>query len=503
MESLPCRACTTNNLGCRKRVLEADAPDADRLTLSSAPWRSARPETMLCSGAAMHRSGVNPLKKLRYYAIVLAFVSAYGSAKENETEYYVAVAATATPFSTFPSGTQWHTGVGWHTESGHDAGNEARAACSNAAGGASCYHFFPSLKGGCVALALGAWRDQGKPMSFQFGSGTTTLGRALAEEKALSRCKSNIFGGKPEGTVQEWQCETKVSFCSTDVAQGSPETPNFDTTVEQPTVSGTPPGQRAPGTRAPAAGNVFRDALGSGGEGPEMVVIPAGRFRMGCLSDDDACFGSEKPVHEVTIGRAFALSKHEVTFAQWDACVSGGGCGGHRPGDGGWGRAARPVVNVSWEDAQSYVSWLSRQTGEEYRLPTEAEWEYAARAGTTTKYSWGNEIGDNRANCRGGCGSRWDYKQTAPVGSFPANAWGLHDMHGNVFEWVQDCLNWSYAGAPVDGGAWLSGDCSGRVLRGGSWFSDPWYLRAANRSRSSTGYRISTDGFRVARTLTP
>ena len=167
----------------------------------------------------------------------------------------------------------------------------------------------------------------------------------------------------------------------------------------QPTVSGTPPGQRAPGTRAPAAGNVFRDALRSGGEGPEMVVIPAGRFRMGCLSNDDACRDDEKPVREVVIA-SFALSKHEVTFAQWDACVSGGGCGGHRPEDVGWGRADRPVVNVSWEDAQSYVSWLSRQTGEEYRLPTEAEWEYAARAGTTTKYSWGNEIGKNRANCR-------------------------------------------------------------------------------------------------------
>ena len=134
------------------------------------------------------------------------------------------------------------------------------------------------------------------------------------------------------------------------------------------------------------------------GEPLEMVAIPAGRFRMGCLSDDGGCFDDEKPVREVVIA-SFALSKHEVTFAQWDACVSGGGCGGHRPGDGGWGRADRPVVNVSWEDAQSYVSWLSRQTGEEYRLPTEAEWEYAARAGTTTKYSWGNEIGENRANC--------------------------------------------------------------------------------------------------------
>ena len=132
---------------------------------------------------------------------------------------------------------------------------------------------------------------------------------------------------------------------------------------------------------------------------PAMMVLPAGRFRMGCLSNDD-CRNDEKPVREVAIA-SFALSKHEVTFAQWDACVSGGGCGGHRARDAGWGRAARPVVNVSWEDAQSYVSWLSRETGEEYRLPTEAEWEYAARAGTTTKYSWGNVIGVSRANCDG------------------------------------------------------------------------------------------------------
>lgn len=141
------------------------------------------------------------------------------------------------------------------------------------------------------------------------------------------------------------------------------------------------------------------------GEPLEMVVLPEGRFRMGCLSDDSACQDLEKPVREVAIA-SFAMSKHEVTFAQWDACVCGGGCGGQRPDDEGWGRADRPVVNVGWEDAQSYVSWLSRETGEEYRLPTEAEWEYAARAGAT-KYSWGNEVGVGRANCDG-CGSQWD-----------------------------------------------------------------------------------------------
>ena len=172
---------------------------------------------------------------------------------------------------------------------------------------------------------------------------------------------------------------------------------------------------------------------------PEMVVIPAGRFRMGCVSRRD-CSEEELPVHEVTISQPFAVSKYEVTFEQWDACVQGGGCGGYRPDDWGYGRADRPVIDVSWRDAQSFVSWLSIQTGEDYRLLTEAEWEYVARAGSETAFSWGHEIGSNRANCFE-CGSQWDGRETAPVGSFPANAFGVHDMHGNVEEWVEDCWN--------------------------------------------------------------
>ena len=233
---------------------------------------------------------------------------------------------------------------------------------------------------------------------------------------------------------------------------------------------------------------------------PEMVTIPAGRFRMGCVSGQD-CSDDEFPVHDVTIPQAFAVSKHEVTFAEWDACVLDGGCGRYRPDDY-WGRGNRPVINVSWEDAQAYVSWLSSRTGERYRLLTEAEWEYVARAGSSTAYSWGNGIGSNRANC-GGCGSQWDGDRTAPVGSFPANAFGVHDMHGNVWEWLEDCWNASYAGAPSDGSVWRSGDCSGRVLRGGSWLNFPGGLRSASRYGLTTGLRYSYLGFRVARTLTP
>ena len=234
---------------------------------------------------------------------------------------------------------------------------------------------------------------------------------------------------------------------------------------------------------------------------PEMVVIPAGSFRMGCVSGQ-GCGDAELPVHEVTIPEAFAVSVYEVTFAQWDACVLGGGCGGYRPDDVGWGRGTRPVINVSSDDAQEYVVWLSRQTGEVYRLLSEAEWEYVARAGTLTAYSWGSAIGNNRANCVG-CGSQWDDRQTAPVGSFQANAFGVHDMHGNVFEWVEDCLNFSYAGAPSDGSAWRSGDCSWRMLRGGSWDYFPRDLRSASRFLYTSGNRDYDLGFRVARTLTP
>ncbi len=258
-------------------------------------------------------------------------------------------------------------------------------------------------------------------------------------------------------------------------------------------------------------GDVFADALASGGEGPTMVVIPAGQFRMGCLSDDLDCNYDEFPAHDVTIPNAFAVSVYEVTFEQWDTCVAGAGCRGYRPDDEGWGRGDRPVINVSWEDAQAYVSWLTSQTGQTYRLLSEAEWEYAARAGSHMMYSWGNEIGQDRTNCAQsevilrirlpGCGDQW--ANTAPVGSFEPNAFGVYDMHGNVREWVNDCWNASYAGAPSDGSAWLSGDCQQRVVRNGSWDSPPAALRSSNRWADPVESRSLYLGFgiRVARSL--
>ena len=251
-------------------------------------------------------------------------------------------------------------------------------------------------------------------------------------------------------------------------------------------------------------GEVFRDCL----ECPEMVVVPAGSYRMGSPSREEDRDDDEGPVHEVRIAEPFAVGVYEVTFSEWEACVNGGGCGGHRPDDRGWGRGNRPVINVSWEDAQRYVTWLTRRTGEAYRLLSESEWEYAARAGTTTPFHFGATISTDQANYDGnytyGSGREGRYREkTAPVGRFPANRFGLHDVHGNVWEWVQDCWNASYHGAPRNGSAWERGDCSKRVLRGGSWNLKPRILRSANRYWFSSGNRNIYLGFRIARTLTP
>jgi formylglycine-generating enzyme required for sulfatase activity len=186
----------------------------------------------------------------------------------------------------------------------------------------------------------------------------------------------------------------------------------------------------------------------------------------------------------------------------------------HKPEDGGWGRDNRPVINVSWNDAtKEYLPWLNRKTEKTYRLLTEAEWEYAARAVTSasavhTTYSWGNDVGKNQANCAV-CGSQWDNRQTAPVGSFKPNAFGLYDMHGNVWQWIQDCWHDNYQGTPIDGSGWVTSctDGSRRVMRGGSWYynprAPPLYLRAAYRSGHSADDRFADVGFRVARTLSP
>jgi formylglycine-generating enzyme required for sulfatase activity len=248
--------------------------------------------------------------------------------------------------------------------------------------------------------------------------------------------------------------------------------------------------------RALKSGDSFRECAK---DCPEMVVVPTGEFMMGSPADERDHYGNEDPLHRVTIARPLAVSKFEVTFEQWDACVAVGTCA-HVP-DSNMGRGTRPVINVTWDHVQQYVAWFSKMTGRPYRLLSEAEWEYAARAGTTTAYSWGDEIGKNNANCNG-CGSEWDSRRTAPVGSFAPNEFGLYDMHGNVWEWVEDCLHTDYEDAPKDGSAWLAqGDCNNRVIRGGSWIGYAVGLRSALRFSFSADDHGIDLGFRVARTL--
>jgi formylglycine-generating enzyme required for sulfatase activity len=240
---------------------------------------------------------------------------------------------------------------------------------------------------------------------------------------------------------------------------------------------------------------------------PEMVVVPAGEFIMGSPADEEGQVekGREAPQHRVTISTPFAVSKYEVTCDEWDACVEYGDC----PPRGDTPRGRQPVVNIGWEDAQRYVAWFSSMSGKSYRLLSEAEWEYAARGGTTTAYSWGNDVGKNNANCDG-CGSQWDNKQPAPVGSFAPNPFGLHDMHGNLWEWLEDCFHGNYDGAPEDGSTWtgegaelgkLGRDCDWHMVRGGSYVNEPSVLRSAHRVRGNSVYRDGSSGFRVGRNL--
>ena len=267
--------------------------------------------------------------------------------------------------------------------------------------------------------------------------------------------------------------------------------------------------RRAPGER-------FRDCDGSWC--PELVVVPAGSFMMGSPSEEKGRSGDEGPVHQVTIAEPFAVGVYEVRFDEWEACRHAGGCA-HGPHDQGWGRDRRPVINVSWEDAREYVRWLSRETGKRYRLLSESEWEYVARAGTRTSRYWGDCESGQCAHANGadqalvrrvtiwnGANTTCDdgHAYSAPVGSFAPNSYGLQDVIGNVVEWVEDCWHQTYTGAPVDGRPWLieeGGNCSRRILRGGAWGYTPDGLRSAFRNAFSTGYRGNEAGLRVARQL--
>lgn len=257
-----------------------------------------------------------------------------------------------------------------------------------------------------------------------------------------------------------------------------------------------------------AIGDVFRDCA----ECPEVVILPPGSFLMGSVRRgmDTAPGLEEMPQHLVTIGQPIAVGRYEVTFVEWDACVAEGGCNGYKHQDEKWGRGNRPVINVDWNAAQSYVSWLSRKTGKPYRLLSEAEWEYAARAGTTTRNYWGDDnhpkssavcayanVGRSTLSC-----AKDGRDITVPVGSFRPNNFGLYDVIGNVQEWTADCWNDRYDNAPSDGRAWLQGDCTYRVTRGGSWHDYyTRHFRSAARHYVRANGSASYIGFRVARTM--
>ena len=238
-----------------------------------------------------------------------------------------------------------------------------------------------------------------------------------------------------------------------------------------------------------APGTVFRDCPTC----PEMVVISPGTFMMG----SDGRYAVEGPAHAVKIEDPFAIGRFEVTFDEWDACVTAGGCS-HRPHDHDWGRGRRPVINVAIADVEAYLRWLSSETGFAYRLPTEAEWAFANRGGTTTEFWWGDAVDSGHANCRG-CGSKWDGHGSAPVGSFRPNPFGLYDTTGNVLEWVEDCWNPDHTGAQGDGSPRRDGDCRYRVIRGGNWYYVDKVARSAWRGRTDARVGSYGIGFRVVR----
>jgi formylglycine-generating enzyme required for sulfatase activity len=253
----------------------------------------------------------------------------------------------------------------------------------------------------------------------------------------------------------------------------------------QPPVASLPPAASLPAATAQA---VIRDCP----QCPEMVLIPAGAFEMGSTE----MFDFEAPVHQVSIRKPFYIGRREVTFEEWDACIAEVGCK-QRPDDRGLGRARRPAIDLDWDDAKGYTAWLTQKTGHTYRLPTESEWEYAARAGSTTTYPWGKTVDKDKANCIG-CTTD-PLKKAVDTGSFKPNAFGIYDMTGNAAEWVEDCWNDNYRGAPADGSAWTKPQCRERVLRGGSFNNDPRYLRSAARFKYDHDVRFYTNGFRVVR----
>lgn len=333
---------------------------------------------------------------------------------------------------------------------------------------------------------------------------------ALAEAANTASAYGQYLQEFPQGSYAE-DAQARRDLLQGSVSGSSMAAPS-PARAERPAAPETAEVAETPATVAPVAapapprpGDALRDCA----ECPRLVVVPAGAFWQGATEGDRMAGASEKPRRRVSIREPFAIAATEVTFEQWDACVADGGCRA-RPADN-WGRGAMPVVNVSWNDAQEYVDWLTRRTGRAYRLPSESEWEYVARAGDEGMFAGGSEA----AVCQGAnvAGAETDFAWrhtacsdaialgTAPAGNLPANRLGLHDLVGNVAEWVQDCVNLSYVDAPTDGSAWERGMCGTRLARGGSWFAGTRDLRLSARLTLKVGERNDFTGFRVVRAL--
>ncbi|WP_036261600.1 SUMF1/EgtB/PvdO family nonheme iron enzyme [Methylocapsa aurea] len=368
---------------------------------------------------------------------------------------------------------------------------------------------FRSLSAGLGPIALPseslliASTAPGKVINDAEGDSSIFVGELLKEMRTPDLNAEEIFNRTRLGVSRATNGE-QVPFVESSLAgdvfigtplgtgglgQGGPGLAQSQVSRQKSKAENSPPVSIGPPSGELKPGVIFRD----GAECPELVVAPAGEFTMG--SED---FDTEKPVHAVVIGKPFAAGRSEVTLAQWDACVADGGCGGWRPGDHGRDRTNLPVSEVSWSDAHAFVGWLTRKCGHPYRLPSEAEWEYVARAGTTTAFWWGDEVESGHANCRG-CGG--GVRRPTPVGSFPANGFGLFDTAGNVGEWVEDCWSDSYQGAPNDGSAATTGLCRQRVVRGGSFDAGARYVRSASRFLYDAELRYYANGFRVVRDL--
>jgi len=274
------------------------------------------------------------------------------------------------------------------------------------------------------------------------------------------------------------------------VLSGEPAAEDASADVPDEAATPAPAADAAPTT---GTGETFADSLRGGGSGPKMVWLPAGTYRMG--SPDTTADFAERPQHAVTLPR-FAMSQYEVTIA--DYARFAGATGRKMPKTGNLDRASHPVFFVSWDDALAYTKWLSAQTGKSYRLPSEAEWEYGARGGTTTSFWWGRDVGAGKAHCFA-CDTGLDPRAPTKVGRFPANPYGLYDTAGNVEEWVYDCYHDSYDGAPSDGSVFEGGDCRNRVVRGGAFSSGPKALHSSTRNKFPAGAANDSIGFRVVR----